>query len=131
MQYEVIFEDGSYSVAEYGSNEEALSACGAHHQRAMRGEPALAGTNVAAVRVIRVLKYDAPPGDLYKDMTLSADVAGAEVDEALKASTYDMVVDLAALAARIRDLSNPLAEGEPHDSNFKAKEIEELSLPWS
>lgn len=132
QQYEVIFEDGTHSVCNYESDEEALSACGAHHERATKGEPALADVpNVPAVRIVRVLKYDSPPGDAFSGQSLSADVAKSELAGALEAATTDGVTDLADLAARIRDLSNPFDnDAGPHDSKYRAKEVDELTLPW-
>jgi hypothetical protein len=131
--YETIFEDGSYSIASYKNDEEALQAITAHHERATKGEPALLSDpegRVKATRIVKVLKYDEPPGDLLEAQVLPEDQVKKELETAISDSTKDGVTDLRELAARIRDLSNPLVVSEPHESNYKAKETEELSLPW-
>lgn len=133
MQYEVIYEDGSHSVAEYLDDAEALAATGAHHERATRGEAALlsdtTGT-VKATRIVKVLKYDKPPGQMLSAQVLPIDQLESELPAILKTATDDGVVHLPTVAAMIRDLSNPFVDSGPHDSNYKAKEVEELSLTW-
>lgn len=130
--YEVVFEDGSYSTAQYDSDEEAVAAVTAHHERAKAGQPALLSapdTGVKATRIKKLIKYDGDPGSATEDQALSADVAKSEVNAALAASTTDGVTDMRALAAAIRDISNPLVESGPHESNFKA-EGKEIKLPF-
>lgn len=128
--YEIIFEDGSYSKADYGSNEEALQACQAHHERAIKGMPSLEGTNVPSTRVVKIFRYDSDPGDIYENQTMSDDMVKKYLDAIVKAATENGVTDLRQVAAAIRDLSNPMQDSEPHESNYKAKEAEELTLPW-
>lgn len=130
MYYETVFEDGSHSIACYESDEEALSAAEAHHKRAEAGESSLAGTDVPAVRIKAMFAYENPPGDLLSAQTLPKEQLEAELENLIENSTNEGVVDLSVLAARIRDLSNPFVESGPHESNYKAEEDKELSLPW-
>ena len=129
--YEIIYEDGSYSVAQYDSDEEALSAAKAHHTRATEGGPALesAPDLGRAVRIVKVIKYENDPGSIHEDQTLSEDVAEKELETALANATKDGVTDLRVLAANIRDIANPLVQSDPHESNYKA-DGEELELDW-
>ncbi len=133
MQYEIVYEDGSHSIAEYADDDEALSAVTAHHERATKGEPALLSDpdgRVKATRIVKVFKYDAPPGDLLEAQLLPEDQVTKELEGLLKESTKSGITDLRELAARIRDLANPFIESGPHESNYKAKETEEVALPW-
>lgn len=133
MQYETIFEDGSHSVANYANDEEALAAATAHHERATKGQPALlsdAEGRVKATRIVKLLAYEAPPGDLLEAQVLPADEVEAQMKELLKAATENGVVHVPTLAARVRDLTNPFINSDPHDSNYKAKEAREVALPW-
>jgi len=131
LYYEVIYEDGSHSIAQYDDDDEALSATQAHHDRALAGESALAGVEVPAVRVVKVLAYEDPPGQLLSAHALPQDQLEAELPALIANSTQDGVVDLGVLTAHIRDLSNPFkAESAPHESKYKAEEVKELSLPW-
>ena len=130
--YELIFEDGSYSVADYGDDKEALLAVTAHHERATQGGPALLSDpvgQVKAVRIVKLIKYDNPPGELLENQALPEDQVTAELKGLIKSSTKDGVTDLRLLAAEVRNLSNPLVESGPHESNYKA-EGEEVALPW-
>jgi hypothetical protein len=130
--YEIIFEDGSYSVANYKDDEEALSATQAHHDRALEGGPALLSdvdNRVKATRIVKLIKYDAPPGDMFEGQTLPEDQVTSELKGLIASATSDGVTDLRVLAASIRDLSNPLVDSAPHESNYKA-EGKEVALPW-
>lgn len=131
--YEVIYETGAHSVADYADDAEALTATQAHNDRATRGERRLSDdpNSSPAERVVRVLKYDKHPGDYGANQSMSADVAKNALADVLTASTVDGVVDLNAVQNAIREMSSPLAVKEnPHDSQFKMQETEELELPW-
>jgi hypothetical protein len=130
--YEVIYEDSTYSVAQYADDDEAVLAVGAHHERAKAGGPALESSPEVgkAVRVVKLFRYERDPGSATEDQALSEDVAKKEVEDALKNSTHDGVTDLRELSARIRDISNPLVVSGPHESNYKA-DGKEVKLPWA
>lgn len=142
--YEFIFETGSKSVAEFDDDETAKAAAVAHHERAIKGEPgrgASAARNdlgnepqrhvadYPAERVVELLKYDVHPADLMADQTMSADVAKSELNDALKATTHDGVVNLMELAAAVREMANPLVtDPGRHDSMYKMKESETIPI---
>lgn len=133
MQYEIVYEDGSHSVANYKDDEEALSAVQTHHNRATKGEPALLSDpeqRVKATRIVKVFAYDNPPGDLLEAQMLPADEVEAQLKELLKISTENDVVHVPTLAAHVRDLTNPFVDSAPHESNYKAEEAREVALPW-
>lgn len=127
--YEVIYEDGTMSVANYADDEEASRALTAANDRAKSGQRSVASdpNSPAATRIKRVFVYDEPPGDYNPEGMLSADVAKEEVTAALKAATEKGVTDLFKLAALIRDISNPFVVTGPHESNYKATETRELN----
>lgn len=130
----MIYETGAHSVACYDTDDEALSATGAHNDRAKNGGRSLESepTSPPAERVKRILKYDRHPADYGMDQTVSTEVFHSELDPIIVASTNGGVVDLNAMRAAIRELSSPLKEKEDaHDSNFKMPEDSELELPWS
>jgi hypothetical protein len=132
--YEMIFEDGSYSIAFYETDEEGVAAAEEHHNRAKRGERALLSaddSNVRAVRVVRLLKYDRHPDDLLAEQTLPADEVKAQLNDLVKSVTEGDVVHVPALAAAVRNLTNPLVESGPHESNYKAQEAGEVELPFA
>lgn len=124
--YEVIYETGSKSVAEYPDDEAAIAAVTAQHQKATTGQPG-GPTGHPAERVVKVLAYDQHPGDYGQDMTMSKDVAKKALDEIMKGQGE--VVNVMDLAARVRELANPHADDVGvHDSQYKMKEERELAL---
>lgn len=129
MFYEIIFESGEVSVANYESDEEALAALTEQNTRAKSG-----GKNGPqggpATRIARVLKYDVHPGSLNEDGNLSADEVKSAMGDVLKAMTdSNGVVNVAALANAISGISHPMVNAEgAHDSRFKMAEKGELSL---
>lgn len=124
--YEVIYETGSKSVAEYKDDETAISAVKAQHEKATTGQPG-GPTGHPAERVVRVLAYDTHPGDLGEGMTMSKDVAKKELDAIMK--DQGEVVNVMDLAARVRDLANPhVLDAGVHDSQYKMDEARELKL---
>jgi len=130
--YEIVYEDGSFGVANYADDDEALAATQAHHERATKGQSSILSEPNApkATRIVKVIRYDEPPGDLHESQTLSEDEVNSRLKDLVAGASADGVTDLRALAAGIRDLSNPFVAGEPHDSNYEA-EGEELALPWA
>lgn len=121
--YEVIYETGSHSIVSAESDEEALSGIKEHHKRAVEGRVGGPAGNPAE-RVVRILKYDRHPADFGEEQTVSKEVLEKELKELLKQS--DDVVHVPEVAAALRDISNPLVESGPHDSNYKMQEAEEL-----
>jgi hypothetical protein len=127
--YEIVYETGRVSVAEYGSDEEALAAAGEHDKRAREG--AQAGPQGGpAERVAKIYKYARHPNEYNPEQTVSAEVATKEIGslvEALKDSNG--VVSIDQLALEVRGLSHPMTEKEhAHDSQFKMKEEAILTL---
>lgn len=123
--YEVIYENGEVSVAEYANDDEAVAAVTAQHERAKAG-----GKNgpqgVPASRVVKVLVYDVHPGSLYEDETLSSDEVQAQVKDLLKDKD---VVNVPQLAEIVKSFTHPMRNPEnPHDSRFRMDEDRELEL---
>lgn len=130
MYYEVIYEDGFHSVANYDSDEQALSALGAHHERATKGELAYAGGDSQtpkAVRVVKVFVYDVHP-DTYNEEQMLTD------DELLKMvkefSKDHPVVFVPEFIGELRSAIHPQKESGAHESNYKMPEARELELTW-
>ncbi len=125
MYYEIVYEDGTVSVANYGSDEEASSAILAQHERAKAG-----GKNgpqeAVATRVAKTFVYGSHPGSLYEGNGMPADEVKSRVAELLKG--HD-VVDPAALAVQLGTITHPM---EPnvgvHESKFKMEADKELEL---
>lgn len=140
--YEIVYEPGTKSVAFYEDDEEAMSALSAHYARATSGEPATpseSGTHPspdaptgigtwAAERPVKVFVYNEHPADF--GVTVDDAQARALLDEALTATeSAEGQVDVAQLAANVRNLGSPLAENPgPQDSQYKAPEERELDL---
>lgn len=123
--YEVIFETGSHSVAEYADDAEALSAIGAHHDRAITG--AVGGpSGHPAERIKRVLKYKDHPGDYNASQLVTTDQIVEELN--LLSMGTDSVSAPEAMSAIALAASPVLDTREtPHESMYKATEVEELS----
>jgi len=142
--YEIIYEPGTISVAQYESDEEALSALKAHNERAKTGMPAtpqstartdLAPGDVATVgtwpaeRIKRVLVYDQHPGDYAIGDLVDAEALKASVTEAIDASGMQGSVHAPTVALAVVDAANPLKDRESvHDSQYKMQEGRELDL---
>jgi hypothetical protein len=143
MFYEIIYETGDRSVANYATEEEMESAISAHHRRAMNGEAALPRERsfprtdvdmpvgeLPAVRIKRVFAYDKHPADLHEFQGVGEDVVKSELKEAVAASTENGVVHVPKLAAKVRDITNPVIENAGrHESQFKA-EGKEVNLDF-
>lgn len=131
--YEVVFETGSNSVAEYADDTEALSANQIQHDRARNGMPG-GPTGHPAERVVSILKYDKHPADFGADQAFSADVASKTVSELIKEYTDDNGVvsktELAAAILRTSDATVNVNDKMPGESLYKMKEKGSLTLPW-
>lgn len=130
MFYEIVYETGNHSIAQYHDDEEAAKALTEHHRRAKNGElGGPPGTKHPAERVARVFVYNYHPADHGAGQEKSpADVTKA-VNDAIAANLVDGTVQVHEIAAAVRDLSNPTVpnKAHPHDSNYKAPESRELS----
>ena len=133
MYYELIFEDGSHSVACYDSDEEAVSAAEAHHARAMEGGRSLESepNSPPAIRVAKMLKYEDHPQDLTQSQALPVGEVKKSFDAALKELSQGDLVSIPELTAVVRDMTNPMVVSGAHESNYKAEELEELKGAWA
>lgn len=148
--YEVIFETGNHSIAQYESDEEAQDALKAHHERATQGklgtpqstprndltdaDLTLAGqTQWPAERIVRVLKYDNHPADWGVGQSFATGDLSSHTQALINALDKDGTVSIPALAAQIRDMTNPQAAGRenPHDSSYKMDASGELPTTWA
>jgi hypothetical protein len=125
--YEVIYETGDYSVAQYDDDEEAVRALSAHHTRAVKGEKFQTRSPQdtpagPATRIKRVLKYDDHPNEFNPAGLINAEVANKVV---ANVGLGDQVSVHEATAA-LRDELSPTVDSEPHESNFKMQEVSEL-----
>jgi hypothetical protein len=129
--YEVTFETGRSSVANYENDEQALLACREHHRRAIAGEDGGQLPGIAAERVKTIRVYDKHPNDYNPEQTMSADVLEKEVKELVKSlKDENGVVDVARLSTAVGALTHPgvTEKSSPFDSNFKMQETKELAL---
>ena len=127
--YEVTYETGRVSVACYENDEEAQSALGEQHRRAMNGEPG-GPIGGPAERIARVRVYKEHPNEFNPAQKMSADVLESELKSLVKAMSDDNgVVDVSRLAVEVRGLSHPMqVADEPFGSVFRMKEDRELKL---
>lgn len=126
MYYEIVYEDGTVSVADYPSDEAASSAILEQHNRAKTG-----GKNgpqeATATRIAKVYVYPAHPGDYGAGGGLAADEVLASVKDLLKGRD---AVDVQQLAVTVSALNHPMQTGDvgAHDSKFKMESERELEL---
>ena len=128
--YEIVYETGRMSVAEYADDEEAKSAIGAHHARATAG--GVGGpVGQPAERIAAVYVYDAHPDDAGK--SVSADVAKKELEAVLKNVTdSNGVVNMEELAYAVRQAGHPMVDSldKPFQSRYKVKERKQLDMSF-
>jgi hypothetical protein len=123
MYYEVIYETGAHSIASYDDDEQALSALNAHQERAKAGMPALAGSDVPAERIARVLVYDHHPADY----NLGQQVPAEQLTEAINSLAQDGLVNVPEAAAAVRNSTSPFVNAEgAHDSTYAMPSSREL-----
>lgn len=129
MFYEIIYETGRNSIANYNDDDEARAAVGEHHRRAIHGELAQMSNEQMgpAERVVKVLKYNEHPADYGASQAVSIDEVRAAVDEALDKHAVGDMVSVPEVAASIRDITRPTVESGPHESNYKMSEVAELT----
>lgn len=125
--YEIVFETGRMSVANFADDEEAASALKEHVRRATAGE---AGGPIGqpAERVAVVYKYNQHPDAYNEVQTATADVLEKEIGALLKSLKDDNgVVSIDQLAMDVRGLSHPMKpEHTGFDSFYKMKETGKL-----
>ena len=141
--YEITFETGRSSIAEYADDREAELAVAAHHARAVNGQPGgpveghpageEGSPNWSAERISRVRMYDKHPDDLNPDQTLSVEVAEKQLSMLIKGlADENGVVNVGRLSAEVRGLTHPMVtvKESPFDSNFRMKEKKELDMAF-
>jgi hypothetical protein len=127
MYYEIIYENGEVSVANYDSDEDAVSAITEQHNRAKAG-----GQNGPqggpASRIVRAFVYPNHPGDYGTEGGMSADEVKSSITALLKGVD---VVDVQQLSTAVSALNHPMITPEsPHDSRFKQDAERELADSW-
>jgi hypothetical protein len=129
VYYEIIFETGSHSIAYYESDEEAITAIGAHHDRALRGMAAQASNPQMgpAERIKRVLVYNEHPASFMASQAVPVSDITSAVDEALKTHSVGDLASVPQIAAAIRDITRPTVDSGPHESSYKMPENNELT----
>jgi hypothetical protein len=128
--YEVIFETGTRSVAQYADDEEMLGAVGAQHSRATSGQSG-GPPGHPAERVTKVEKYETHPNDLNLDQVMSADVMKAELDQAVQDSSEEGSVSVPAMVIAVRGLTSPLVdEPGPQESQYKMASVQTFTEGW-
>lgn len=133
--YEIAYETGRMSVANYADDDEAKRAIGEHNRRAVNGE---AGGPIGhpAERIAAVYVYeDRHPDEFNADQTMSADVFEKEVLALIKErKDKNGVVSIQDMALETRGLSHPMiADADkkaPFESAYKLKEDRKLALDF-
>jgi len=127
--YEIVYETGNVSVAEYADDAEALEGAGAQDKKAREGGQA-GPQGGPAERVAKIYKYAEHPDNYNTEQTASADVLQKEVSELIKAlADKNGVVSIDQLTLEVRGLTHPMTTKEsPFDSQFKMKEDAVLTL---
>ena len=131
--YEVVYETGEHSVAQYDSDEEAQSALATQHERATQGQPGGPdGTQWPAIRIKRVLVYPFHPTDFGAGQEVPSATLLERVQQAIKDNEKDGTVQVHVVAAAVRDLSSPVVSTKPgpFESSYKAPVERELEVTW-
>lgn len=126
--YEVIFENGTCSVMCCQDDDEAMSGVLEQHNRAKQG--LLNGPQGApSDRVVKVLKYDRHPNEWNPDNALPEDQLLSELKALIKASADENgVVAVGEFASEVRALTHPMVASDPHESNFRMKELSVIEV---
>lgn len=125
--YEVTYETGRTSVANYENEAEAQSALKAHNDRAKTGQPggpvadhpigAAGVPDWPAERIVAVRVYSKHPDDYNTEQTATVEVVTTEIQEQVeKLADENGVVNLQSLANEVRGLSHPMVT--ERDSSF-------------
>lgn len=121
---EVIYENGEHSIVN-DDDGNAINGIKEQHRRATQGEPG-GPAGQQAVRIKRVLRYDEHPGSLYESQAVSQNELKKWLDDAIKEHSVGDLVSVPEVIASLRNGVDPLVVSGPHESNYKAKEAEEL-----
>jgi hypothetical protein len=106
--YETVYETGRMSVAEYQDDDEAKSAIGEHHRRAVMGEVG-GPIGQPAERIVAVFVYGEHPNEYNPDQTMSADVLEKELAALVKkVKDKNGVVAVDQFVTEVRDLTYPM-----------------------
>jgi len=131
--YEIMYETGASSVAFYEDDAEAERAIGAHHARAVSGEPG-GPIGQPAERIAAVYVREDHPDNYNADGTVSTEVAKSEVDALIKAggASNKGVIPLDQLAVEVRNLAHPMVAGKENafDSNYKMESERKLDTKF-
>lgn len=136
LHYEIIFENGEHAVGAADDEDDILAGVKNHHERAKNGLPGgppafdrETGAAIAvppAVRVKRVLVYEDHPAELSVAEQTSADAVKKRFKTALEQATNDDgTVDVFRL--HLLMIPQPMVVTPPHESNYAATEVKELS----
>jgi hypothetical protein len=120
--YEVIYENGQFSVMNCDSDEEAAEGLKEQHRRAVNGEAGGPdGRN--ANRISKVFVYDVHPNEYNPSQELNTKDAAAATKNSTTAP--EMII---AIQAAVHPMES---ESGPHESNFKMESTGELdSTTW-
>jgi hypothetical protein len=130
--YEVIYETGRMSVANYENDDEAKKALGEHHRRAVGGESG-GPIGAPAERVAAIRVYDKHPDAFNEDQTMTGDVAKKELERLVGEGVDENgVINTSQLAIRVQDLSHPMVDTRENsfDSMYKMQEKKSLDLKF-
>jgi len=130
--YEVTYETGRMSVAQYENDDEAKSALGEHHRRAVGGESG-GPIGQPAERVAAVRVYDRHPDEFNVEQTMTGDVAKKELERLVSEGVDENgVINTAQLAIRVQDLSHPMVDSRKStfDSMYKMQEKKSLDTKF-
>jgi hypothetical protein len=139
--YEIVYETGRMSVAEYADDAEAQSALGEQQRRATAGE--MGGPNAghpaglvgeptwAAERIAKVYVYDTHPNEYNPEQTMSADVLASEMTDLIHSlADENGVVAVDQVAVEARGITHPMVNEREsaHDSMYKMEADREFEL---
>ena len=129
--YEITYETGRSSIANYESDDEAKSAIGEQHHRALHGQQA-GPIGGPAERVKKIRKYKTHPNEYNPSQGMGADVAKKEVEALIDALAEDGVISVDQLAMQVRALSHPMVtdKEDTFDSNYLMAEDGELDIAF-
>jgi len=129
--YEIEYETGRMSVANYEDDAQAEAAIGEQNRRALVGEPN--GPNGGpAERIKKVYVYSKHPDSYNEGQTMSADVATKEVGDLIESlKDENGVVSITQLAEAVGGLSHPFViSKQPFESSYKMEHDKELDLAF-
>lgn len=127
--YEVIYENGSHSIMYCEDDAEASGGVDEQHRRATEGASG-GPAGLPAERVNRVLVYNVHPQDLHESGLLPVEDVKKQLLAEIDANSMGGQVSVNALAVRVRDMTSPVVESGPHESNYAMPEERELEGTW-